>query len=79
MHAFDSDLSVRRKHMSKNTVVLVLAVAKVSEWWLGGWKEGRAVFWVREENGCRTPGNRVIWVVTSDVPQPSTPPFALIP
>ena len=30
MHAFDSDLSVRRKqHMSKNTVVLVFAAASV--------------------------------------------------
>ena len=41
MHMFNSDLSVRRKHMSRDTVVLVLAIAKVSAWWLGGWKEGR--------------------------------------
>ena len=42
MHAFDGDLSVRRKqYMSKNTVVLVFAAAKVSAWLLGGWKGGR--------------------------------------
>ena len=44
MYVFDSDLSVRRKHMSKDTVVLVLAVAKVSAWLLGGWKGGRGVY-----------------------------------